>query len=260
MYRMLAAIAEFQRGLIVANTREGLAAAWARGRKGGRKPKLNAAQVQLAQQLYAIFTVPRTTIYGHLTNGTAGARPRARRLAATEPAEATSSPAASLRPKPARIPLTDEPPSAQEIQRRQRLIRQREAMRAARCPTCGNEPIDAQTRWRQRQDLTTTWLHLDGDELREQRHCVACQPHQQILLIECDRCGDGPWSRSHRRPRPRAVARSAHTLAEQQRVARAPHTPLREPSLTVTRRSRSFSAPTGVPLLLNPGPGGSPGW
>jgi DNA invertase Pin-like site-specific DNA recombinase len=42
MYRMLAAIAEFQRDLIIANTREGLAAARARGRKGGRKPKLTA--------------------------------------------------------------------------------------------------------------------------------------------------------------------------------------------------------------------------
>ena len=90
MYRMLAAIAEFQRDLIIANTREGLAAARARGRKGGRKPKLTGHKAQLAQQLYdarektvaeiaAIFTVPRTTIYGHLNNGSAGARPRARK-------------------------------------------------------------------------------------------------------------------------------------------------------------------------------------
>lgn len=63
-----------------------MAAARARGRTGGRKPKLTTQQVQLAQQLYdagektvaqiaAIFTVPRTTIYGHLNNGSAGARP-----------------------------------------------------------------------------------------------------------------------------------------------------------------------------------------
>lgn len=208
MYRMLAAIAEFQRDLIIANTREGLAAARARGRKGGRKPKLTGHQVQLAQQLYdarektvaeiaAIFTVPRTTIYGHLNNGSAGARPRARKppTSVTAPAKApdsAGSPAAVLRPKPARIPQTDEPPSVQERQLRDRLVRQREAMRASRCPTCGNEPVDAQTRWQQRQDLTTVWLHLDGDELRERRHCVACQPHDQPLVIECDRCGDGP--------------------------------------------------------------------
>lgn len=205
MYRMLAAIAEFQRDLIIANTREGLAAARARGRKGGRKPKLTASQVHLAQQLYdagdktvaeiaSIFTVPRTTIYGHLTAGSAGARPRARKLPVVEaaPAPADDSSAPPLRPNSARIPLSGAPPSTQELQLRQRLVRQRDAMRASRCPTCGNEPVDAQTRWRQRQDLATLWLHLDGNELHEQRHCVACQPHQEILVIECDRCGDGP--------------------------------------------------------------------
>lgn len=105
MYRMLAAIAEFQRDLIVANTREGLAAARARGRRGGRKLKLTAGQVQLAQQLYdakdktvaeiaAIFNVPRTTLYGHLTNGSVGTRPRARKpnTVTTAPAGADMSP------------------------------------------------------------------------------------------------------------------------------------------------------------------------
>ena len=77
VYRMLAAVAEFQRDLIVANTHEGLAAARARGRKGGRRPKLTAYQAELAQQLYDarektvqeiadLFTVPRSTVYGYL--------------------------------------------------------------------------------------------------------------------------------------------------------------------------------------------------
>src|SRR5437763_2789928 len=43
---------EFQRELIVANTRDGLAAARARERNGGRKPKLSTAQAAHAQQLY----------------------------------------------------------------------------------------------------------------------------------------------------------------------------------------------------------------
>lgn len=43
VYRMLAAVAEFQRDLIVANTHEGLAAARTRGRKGGQRPKLHRA-------------------------------------------------------------------------------------------------------------------------------------------------------------------------------------------------------------------------
>src|SRR5699024_6551227 len=77
VYRMLAAVAEFQRDLIVANTHEGLAAARARGRKGGRRAKLTAQQAELAQQLYDtgdktvqqiadLFGVPRTTVYGYL--------------------------------------------------------------------------------------------------------------------------------------------------------------------------------------------------
>jgi DNA invertase Pin-like site-specific DNA recombinase len=52
MFGMLSVLAELQRELIVANTRDGLAAARARGRKGGRRPKLNAEQIALAQQLY----------------------------------------------------------------------------------------------------------------------------------------------------------------------------------------------------------------
>jgi Resolvase, N terminal domain len=155
------------------------------------------AREKTVAEIAAIFTVPRTTIYGHLNNGSAGARPRARKpqTSVTAPAktpDSAGSPTAVLRPKPARIPQTDEPPSVQERQLRDRLVRQREAMRASRCPACGNEPVDAQTQWQQRQDLTTVWLHLDGDELREQRHCVACQPHDQPMIIECDRCGDGP--------------------------------------------------------------------
>lgn len=87
MFGMLSVLAELQRELIVANTRDGLAAARARGRKGGRRPKLNADQALLAQQLYDggdrtvgqiadIFSVPRSTIYGHLDKASVGGRPR----------------------------------------------------------------------------------------------------------------------------------------------------------------------------------------
>ncbi len=90
MFGMLSVLAELQRELIVANTRDGLAAACARGRKGGRRPKLDAEQVALAQQFYDagertvqqiadIFGVPRTTVYGHLDAASKGKRPPARR-------------------------------------------------------------------------------------------------------------------------------------------------------------------------------------
>ncbi|MDQ2726432.1 MAG: recombinase family protein [Actinomycetota bacterium] len=88
MFGMLSVLAELQRELIVANTRDGLAAARARGRKGGRRPKLNADQALLAQRLYDggdrtvqqiadILSVPRSTVYGHLDKASVGGRPRA---------------------------------------------------------------------------------------------------------------------------------------------------------------------------------------
>jgi hypothetical protein len=52
MFGMLSVLAELQRELIIANTRDGLAAARLRGRKGGRRPRLNPEQAILAQQLY----------------------------------------------------------------------------------------------------------------------------------------------------------------------------------------------------------------
>ncbi|GGT69851.1 helix-turn-helix domain-containing protein [Streptomyces atratus] len=70
-------LAELQRELIVANTNDGLASARARGRVGGRRPKLTPDQAEPAQQLYDarektvqqiadMFNVPRPTVYGHL--------------------------------------------------------------------------------------------------------------------------------------------------------------------------------------------------
>ncbi|MFD9603998.1 recombinase family protein [Streptomyces sp. NPDC059970] len=77
MFGMLIVLAELQRELIVAHTNDGLASARARGRVGGRRPKLTADQATLAQRLYDerektvqqiadMFGVPRSTAYGHL--------------------------------------------------------------------------------------------------------------------------------------------------------------------------------------------------
>ena len=77
MFGMLSVLAELQRELIVANTRDGLAAARARGRRGGRPPALSPTQAAHARELYAagehtvadianLFGVGRTTVYGHL--------------------------------------------------------------------------------------------------------------------------------------------------------------------------------------------------
>ncbi len=74
VFHIFGALDEFQRELIVEGTNEGLAAARARGRVGGRKPKLTDAQVRHARQLYAagehtvadiakLLGVSRQTVY-----------------------------------------------------------------------------------------------------------------------------------------------------------------------------------------------------
>jgi DNA invertase Pin-like site-specific DNA recombinase len=71
------AFAEFERDLIRDRTMAGLAAARARGRKGGRPAKLNDIQISLAREMYAekkhtmaqiaeTFRVAPATIYRHL--------------------------------------------------------------------------------------------------------------------------------------------------------------------------------------------------
>ena len=51
-FTIIAAMAEFEHELMVARTKDGLAAARARGRLGGRKPKLTEAQKKQVKKLY----------------------------------------------------------------------------------------------------------------------------------------------------------------------------------------------------------------
>lgn len=73
LFHLMASLAEFERGLIAERTRAGLAAAKAGGRRLGRPPALNAAQIAEAQKLRAagrpiteiarLFRVDRSTVY-----------------------------------------------------------------------------------------------------------------------------------------------------------------------------------------------------
>jgi DNA invertase Pin-like site-specific DNA recombinase len=82
-FHILGAVAEFEHALMSERTLDGLAAARARGRTGGQKPKLTARQAKIAQEMYeetgpdgrraytvdqiaAEFGVTRPTIYRHL--------------------------------------------------------------------------------------------------------------------------------------------------------------------------------------------------
>ena len=86
VFHVLGAIDEFQRELIIEGTREGLEAARARGRTGGRKPKLSAARAATVRRMYQatgpdgkrLHTVAeiaqtagvhRTTVYDYLKQG-----------------------------------------------------------------------------------------------------------------------------------------------------------------------------------------------
>lgn len=81
-FQILGSIAEFEHALMSERTMDGLAAARARGRTGGQKPKLTPRQVKIAREMYeetgpdgkrvhtvaaiaAEFGVTRPTIYRH---------------------------------------------------------------------------------------------------------------------------------------------------------------------------------------------------
>jgi DNA invertase Pin-like site-specific DNA recombinase len=90
-FQIIGAIAEFEHSLMSERTMDGLAAARARGRTGGQKPKLGPRQVKLAREMYeevgpdgkrrhtvaqiaAEFGVSRPTIYRHLERSSKAAR------------------------------------------------------------------------------------------------------------------------------------------------------------------------------------------
>jgi DNA invertase Pin-like site-specific DNA recombinase len=89
LFHLMAAIAEFERELIVEGTLDGLEAARARGRTGGRPPALTGLQVDLARRMYddvdehgrrqhtvaqiaETFGVSRATVYRHLDQAADG--------------------------------------------------------------------------------------------------------------------------------------------------------------------------------------------
>jgi len=74
-------LAEFQRELLIAHTHDGLAAARARARIGGWRPKLTAEPGAHAQELYEgrkhnvqqisdLLRIPHETVYVHLNRET----------------------------------------------------------------------------------------------------------------------------------------------------------------------------------------------
>lgn len=105
MFGFFAALSESERELIVERTKAGLAAARARGRKGGRPFKMTAAKLRLAQaamgqpgtkvsELCTELGVSRQTLYRHVTPKGA-LRPDGLRLVARRRTSAASQPVLS---------------------------------------------------------------------------------------------------------------------------------------------------------------------
>jgi DNA invertase Pin-like site-specific DNA recombinase len=105
MFGFFAALAEFERELIIERTRAGLASARARGRHGGRPFKMTAAKLRLAQaamgqpgtkvgELCAELGITRQTLYRHVAPK-GELRPDGLNLLARRRAPAASSPASS---------------------------------------------------------------------------------------------------------------------------------------------------------------------
>jgi DNA invertase Pin-like site-specific DNA recombinase len=193
-FHVLAAMDEMLTDLISEGTREGLESARARGRVGGRKPKLTARQAEVARGMYdeagadgrrkytvaeiaETFGVSRKTVYRHLEPS--GDR---RQPGKTTPSAAPAGPLATL-PHPLHTRIS-EPASPR--------ARPAAARAALACPACGREPATRGEALQQREDLAIIWLHLDGDRVTEARHCVACQPHGPVIGVSCSCCGAGP--------------------------------------------------------------------
>ena len=80
IFHVFGALAEFERDIIRERTMAGLAAARARGRKGGRPRKLSKKQVEMAKKLISDPTIPiadicktlgisKATLYRYLKKG-----------------------------------------------------------------------------------------------------------------------------------------------------------------------------------------------
>lgn len=85
-FHIFGALAEFERNLIRERTQAGLAAARARGRKGGRPPALNKEKRELAVRLYnegsltvaeicSMLGISKPTLYTYVRLATPGSMP-----------------------------------------------------------------------------------------------------------------------------------------------------------------------------------------
>jgi DNA invertase Pin-like site-specific DNA recombinase len=201
-FHVLAAMDQMLAELIAEGTKEGLAAAQARGRVGGRPAVLTARQVEVARGMYdelgedgkrkhtvaeiaEIFAVSRKTIYRQLaTDG-----PRRQPDKSTRQQRTTRAAGTGTTSRGATSTATGAPTTRGRQQQGSAS-----AVAAQACPTCGHEAGTHPEALRQRADLAVVWLHQDAvhTPVSQHEHCAACQPHEDCAILECARCGAGP--------------------------------------------------------------------
>lgn len=170
LFLVAAMAAEMERDLIHERTMDGLAAAAAQGRTGGRPTAVDADTLAVARARRSRGESV-TSIAGHLGIGRSTLY---RALHHHEQAQRAPQSAGLTPSTQASTPAEAAPPSSRA------------------CPTCGREPVSRPEALQQRADLATVWPHLDGNHVHERRHCAGCQPHGGVLSLECTRCADGP--------------------------------------------------------------------
>jgi DNA invertase Pin-like site-specific DNA recombinase len=67
VFHIFGALAEFERAIIQERTRAGLAAARARGRKGGRKPKMSKPDIRKARAMLQDPEITKTEVAKHFS-------------------------------------------------------------------------------------------------------------------------------------------------------------------------------------------------
>ncbi|MEE2034364.1 recombinase family protein [Rhodococcus chondri] len=169
---VLALFGQMERTYSLERAAHARAVATAKGRRTGRPSVVSPAQLASAAalrdggatvaEIVAQTGLTRSTLYRHLPSRPAD--PPAAAITPAEPSAASSAADTAARPE-------------------DRL----------ECPTCGYRPSTRREMIPHLGDLDTLWLHLDDHgQVREQRHCARCQPHEQVVAISCARCGAGP--------------------------------------------------------------------
>lgn len=84
------------------------------------------------------------------------------------------------------------------------LAKKSSAKSTVECPSSGHVLAAGNERFRQRRDLEVLWLSGDVGQphgVRIAQHCRNREPHQDIAVVECARCGSGRCSPGHWPPR-----------------------------------------------------------